>query len=413
MSPAVGETARRAAASAAGVALAALVAWASRPWWGDAPRHERFVALLPTLAVLSMAVALAPARWVAPVQAMALSASFLAWHLSAIPSGEGLPDLAVTGAAFLVAVAMPGTLGGRRALVALATVAMLGMLTFHRAWEHAALGPLLQLVMIAGHADLGVGRARAARIAQGFLAPAATHSTPVPLDGLAAVDRDPRSLLRGGAWIAGALAARAVATTLAESGHARPVVALAGGDLAEAGLEALVAWTAMITGVASLLFLDAGILRLFGFAMPAPMDQPWRSRDLLDYWRRANTWRYRMLVEGVQRLFLPLHGRWMPLGVLAVFLLSGVHHAAAVRLPGFAMFRWEVEGALCAANAWWRQRLARSRVRAWVTSGARPRRAAWTGAAAALAVILVHGFLANLSQHDRATRAIVLSWMPW
>jgi hypothetical protein len=288
---------------------------------------------------------------------------------------------------------------------------MLGMLAFHRDWEHAAIGPLLQLVMVAGHADLGRGHDRALRIARGFLAPAATQSTPIPLDGLDAVDRDPRSLLRGGAWIAIALASRAISTALADTGKVRPLVALAGGDLAGAVAEGFVAWTAMITAVASLLFLDAGALRLLGFPVSPPMDKPWLARDLLDYWRRANTWRYRVLVDGVQRLFLPLHGRWMPLGVLAVFLVSGVHHAAAVRFPGMAMLRWEIEGMLCAANAWWRQRLARGRVRAWTETGARPRPRAWVGVAATLGVILLHGFLANLSHHDPATHRVILDWI--
>ncbi len=174
-------------------------------------------------------------------------------------------------------------------------------------------------------------------------------------------------------------------------------------------LCALVLWAAVMADVAGIIFMDAGTLRLLGVPVAAPVLEPWKSRDMLDYWRRANVWRYRMLVEGYQRLFLPLAGPWMPLGVFVVFLVSGLHHASAVVLDFFPGLRWTLEGVLCSANAWWNQWKQRRDVRRYVATGRRP----WRGPVwvATLLVLLAHGFLQNISHHDRPTRDVIRAWV--
>jgi hypothetical protein len=187
-----------------------------------------------------------------------------------------------------------------------------------------------------------------------------------------------------------------------------PWGALAGGERLSVPLRALLAWGHRIAGLAGVILVDAGALAMLGLPLRAPVDAPWRSRDFLDYWRRANTYRYRLLVDGFFRPFFPARGAGFAVGVVAVFLVSGLHHAVTATWVGLTAVRWAAEGVLAAGNALWNERVARSQVGAWLTSGAKPRRR--NVAVATLVVLVAHGLLLPLA---KPAGADILAFKAW
>jgi hypothetical protein len=290
--------------------------------------------------------------------------------------------------------------------VVVATLAIGALFLGKEAWERPIVGAALQVVAIAGS---GLRPRGLASLARAFFATNVTQSTPVPFDEVQRTDRSLTSLYRGALWLALAAPVHVLGRAIVASPWAEPILAFDGGHYATSVLYAFILWVGVMCDVAGIIFLDAAALRLLGVPVASPVVEPWKSRDMLDYWRRANHWRYRMMVEGYQRLFMPVSGPWMPVGVFVVFLVSGLHHASTVVLDFFPFLRWTLEGLLCAANAAWNQWKQRRQVRNFLASGVRPVRRA--SALAAAAVILVHGFLQHVSRPEESTREVIRQWV--
>jgi hypothetical protein len=155
------------------------------------------------------------------------------------------------------------------------------------------------------------------------------------------------------------------------------------------------------------LFLDVtghihvavGMLRVVGFDIPVGSERPYQSRNVLDFWRRWNTY-YRDYVMALA--FYPLAVTLKRRPYLAVaaagaatFLLSGFAHAAqyALRRPEQSSFESFVEGQVWAAIfgslvvVWMLREAAQGRRRRDHAAG--PAEAApWTGLRGAMAAFV-------------------------
>ncbi len=395
----------RASIVLAGVAVATLTGTlAHAAITTEAPRLDLFLGLAPSLAVVALAVNVLPERWFARGQLAGMIVLWLGWRLAQWPTGEGLVSVLATLGALGLAF-LPDRLGWRRLQVLLATGAIGALFLVKSDWERPLVGAALQLVAVAGSRARPTGLADRARC---FFATNVTQSTPIPYDEAQKSDRSLDTLYRGALWLALAAPAHVLGRAIVDSPWSEPILSLDRGQYLLATGEALWLWLGVMLDVAGIIFLDAGALRLLGVKVEAPVLEPWKSRDMLDYWRRANTWRYRMMVEGYQRLFMPVSGPLMPVGVFVVFLVSGVHHASTVVLDFFPFLRWTIEGLLCALNAAWNQWKQGRDVRGYLATGARPLRRGLAGAA--VLVILAHGLLQNVSRPEQATRDVIREW---
>lgn len=406
-------------AAAALVGIVVLGAVASVP--STSVEVEAFGKALEVLAIGVGAVALAPAATVGAVQMAAMAAFWVCARMvwwegpqSAFPL-LGAPLLAVV-AALVVPVQRPRV---RKAAIVLATASLLPLFWLELPHEEFALGAVLQFLVLSESFGRAGARPRvrdALRyFSTGYLAPA----TPVPVEDMKVLDREPLSIVRGASWVAGALLLLAAYATLRDAELFRPWHEATQGRPVSAAAHGLAYWGMRFARIAGVFFLDAGVLRMLGMPVRLPLDEPWKATNYLDYWKRANVYRYKMLSEVYFRNFFPTTGKWVPAGMFAVFLISGLHHAAIATWSGFVFLRWTVDGAISAATAWWRQRRARAGVKAFVAGQKKappPAHARWTKPAVALAlaltVLVSHGFLMELSRPDQELRVLVWKVFP-
>ncbi len=374
------------------------------------------------LALSCLALALVPEAWVRPVQLGALACIFVTIRLAQWQGPVSWLLFAGPVVVVVLATAIPvERTAWRRGLILLATAAAFPLTQMRVEHEEHVLGPLLQLVVLSeGFARSGGrGLAAAARYA---LSSNAAPVTPVPPEDVAAIDRSPGSVIRGSGWAAMGYLLTASHRALRDQLDLQPWLRLREGHLLLAAGEGLAFWILCFAAVAGVFFLDAGTLRMVGIPARAPIDEPWKARNFLDYWKRANVYRYRMLSEVYFRNFLPARGPWFPFSVLAVFLISGMFHATLTRWPNFAMARWVIDGVASAATAVYLQWRARASVKAWIRHGGKPEAARPLGrrilggiaaAASVFAILSIHGFLMQLSRPDVPLRQWVRMVLPF
>lgn len=389
----------------------ALAAMGLGPATADfAPRIGAFWKVFPVVAAGIAATSLLPERTLFRSQSVVILTNWIAWR-ALTDEPRTILALCITALISIVVLSHPAsrTVRGRQGVVVVASLVMVGLLAGEWKWERPVVGLLLQSIFIAGVGELGGNRKEA--LIRSFLSANASRSTPMPAADLQRIDRTITNLISGAGWALSALLVYAAGTWIQRSEWVDPLRSAGAGMWAESTAQALVLWAAVMGEVMGTLLLDGGVLRMMGVAVGSPIDQPWLAKDFLDYWRRANTWRYRLMVDGYQRLFMPMGGRWMPLGIVAVFAMSGLHHAAHARQPFFPMLRWMIEGIVCAVTAWWRQRVRQRAIGQWASQGTvRTVHPAWAVLAAFL-VIVSHGFLMDITRGGRPTEALIRGWL--
>ncbi len=361
----------------------------------------------------ALAVHLAPQRWRRPLQTLAILAVFvqvrlLLWRSPLRSWGLLAAPLAAAAAARWLPV---DRLAWRRGLLlgtVAATAALLAPGWAHREYLLSAVLQFAVLVDVLGR----TGAPR--RLPDCLRVMCATNNapvTPVPPEDALRSAWGTGPILKGAAWAGMALVLLGLAVPLRGHPFLHPWATLAEGDVGLSAVQALAYWARQIAAVAGVMFLDAGVLWMLGVPVRAPVVAPWLATDFVAYWRRANVYRYKMLAEAYYRTLLPARGPWMPVGVVAVFFLSGLQHAVlSGRRPAFSFLRWGLDGLVTAATAAWRQASQRRRIRDFIAGRPRPAAPRWrrVGGAvlAAAAVIVAHGYLMALSRPDRATRAL-------
>ncbi|MFZ5478933.1 MAG: hypothetical protein ACOZNI_19330 [Myxococcota bacterium] len=373
----------------------------------DAPDAVTWRAAVPAILAAVALTALAPARWLYAAQLVGLglvwaTVRYLAWD------ADGLVLLAAPLAVVALARVLPFDRPVvRNTTIVAATIGTVSLWPLDVPHAPRVLGSLLQLVILAGAA-----RAHTLADLTRYVFTAQVAATnPVPLDDVRRVDRSADTVLRGGALAAVGLLLVVASEAAGPWGPWRRLERL---DLASAVVHSAAYWADALAGVAGVLLLDAGTLRMLGIPVRAPIDEPWKARDFLDYWKRANTWRYKMLSDVYFRPWFPSRGWGMAVGIFVVFVISGMHHTALAVFPTFVLLRWVLDGAVSAATAAWRQHRARSGVAAWIEGRPRSRVPAWVPAVGMpFLVIVAHGFLMQLSRPDEPARRMVQAWLPW
>lgn len=367
------------------------------------------------------AVALAPAASVGAVQVAAMAAVWvvarMAWWegpLSAVAL-FGAPLLAA-GAALLLPIERPRV---RKAAIVVATAALVPLFWVELPNEEHILGAVFQFLVFSEFFGRAGTRPRAADALRYFATGYAAPATPVPVEDVHARDREPAGVLRGASWAGAGLLLLAAYATLGEAALLHPWHEALAGRPVTAAAHGLGYWGWRFLRIAGVFLVDAGFLRMLGMPVRMPFDEPWKATNFLDYWKRANVYRYKMFSDVYFRNFFPTTGKWVPLGMFAVFLVSGLHHAAIATWSGFVFLRWALDGGIAGATAWWRQRRARAGVAAFVAGRKKappPAHARWTRPALAVAlslsVLISHGFLMELSRPDREIRVLVWNVFP-
>lgn len=351
---------------------------------------------LPILLLGALVVGRVPAHWRPAAQALAAVALFLTAQLQRREAEVVLPIFAVTVGLALIATRLrlglrPLVLGGT------GIIALCGLVAYPG--EELVLGAFFRFLLLAAGEPVPIAVALRYLLLVNLAA-----VTPAPPPGALGADLSWASRRVGLGWSFAGL------PLLWVSHHADPGLdpigtLAAGRPLAAAG-TALLFWGWKMAWIAGTLLLDAGAMRLLGVPVPIPVDAPWKSKDFLDYWRRANTWRYQLLSSLWFRPFFPARGPGLSLGVFVVFVVSGLHHAVIGFHAPWIWLRWVLEGGVAAANAAWSQWRARRAVQAFLRSGTRPAPPgpAWA-IAAALVVLLSHGFLMQLARPTEEMRA--------
>jgi hypothetical protein len=171
-----------------------------------------------------------------------------------------------------------------------------------------------------------------------------------------------------------------------------------------------------LTHLAVNYFAFVGVLRLLGVPVSMPMGNLLRVRNLFDYWKAVNTWRYALLKDVYIDHFFPLEGGFLGMAsILAVFLVSGLHHAVGGVAKGGSLARaillqsvpWLVAGVLVSVTFQWLLYRMRRRVRAAVlrlpTASPGPVARVLGGGACLFAVLFVMGLLLSGEEAFGAT----------
>jgi hypothetical protein len=158
-------------------------------------------------------------------------------------------------------------------------------------------------------------------------------------------------------------------------------------------------------------FAFAGVLRFLGVPVSMPMSNLLQVRNLFDYWKAVNTWRYALLKAVYIDHFFPLESGFVgSLSIVALFLVSGLHHAigglARTGTLAHALLwqslPWLVGGLLCSVTFQWLLYRMRRRVRAAVAGVPKRSRGPVLGlalhGASLLAVLLVMGLLLSAEE---------------
>lgn len=382
------------------------------------PDAGAFGSAVAALSVACVAVTLAPPAALPWVQLAGLASVWLCVRMARwIEPGTSWVLFGAPLAAVALAWALPAHRRRVRLAAILAVTAALPLLMYTPwQWPYAeiVIGAALQFLVL--QEAMRGGRKPARDVIRYLFTGNAAVSTPVPVDDVLAEDRSPQALLRGSLWVAlGFL-------LLAAQGEVRRLDAFEPWQMAAAGhpltalLYGLGYWGQRFARIAGVLMLDVGALRMLGVPARPPFDAPWKSKDFLDYWKRANVYRYKMLQEVYFRNFFPTTGRWMPVGVFVMFLVSALHHAGNATWPVFTFVRWGLDGAVSALTAAWKQQRSRAGVRAFVAGKRKKPHPRWLQGVgvgvAAFVVLSLHGFLMDLSRPDRALVELLWTVFP-
>lgn len=383
------------------------------------PEAIAFGSAAGVLAVATMGVAVVPEKGLRAVQLAALASVWVCLRMTmwTTPAASwvlfGAPLIAVLAAWALPMQRRRVRLGA----IVLVTAAIPLLLLAGDGWPYAeyVLGAALQFLVLGEH--LGrTGRRPLKDVARYLFTGNTAPATPVPVEDVLATDRAPETILRGGAWVALGLFLLAANGALRVLDLFEPWTLAREGAPVAAFLHGVGYWSYRFLRIAGVFLVDVGCLRMLGVPARDPVAAPWRSRDFLDYWKRANVYRYKMLSEVYFRNFFPVGGRWMPAGVLGVFLVSGLHHMVTAPWAGFALLRWGIDGVISAATAAYKQARARAGVKAYVSGKRRAAPPRWVTVAWAVALPLVvlsaHGFLMELSRPDKALRLFLWQFLP-
>lgn len=356
---------RRVGAAAAGLALVALLlhlAPATRP---GAHQLAALRDALPYVSAAVVLVQLLPERAQPFLLALAAGSIQLAWGG---PTALAWRAGAVVAVAILAAVLPLHDTRVRRATILGGVLAW--PLIVVADLPSQLVGPSVQLVFVAAMTDgLPLRQGLRHGLACSMLP---TISVP-PAESLR-VDRTPRGVLLGAARGVIGLATPTRWSPFSWIPTSDPWFALWSGQVWRVPDLAIAVTLANWPPVLGRLLAVAGMLRLLGVPMTAPVDAPWLASDFLEWWRRTHTWRSRLFREA---FFLRL-GWTGPTTVLLVFLLSGLQHVAAGN-PIDDMLRWTLDGAISAATFVVLRRRAASRARLWVEKRERRRVSPWIG----------------------------------
>lgn len=229
------------------------------------------------------------------------------------------------------------------------------------------------------------------------------NAAPLPIEDTQKLEISPRTILTGAAWVSGGLALRTAAERFVTA-WPNPIGAFAHGRILIGLFESFIAVVFFTVIVGWRTFINSGIARMIGMPIRAPMDEPWRARNFLDYWRRMNVHNYKMLNEVYFKTFVPMRGRWLPIGVFFVFCLSGAEHMWRVGYDVGMTVRWVLDGFISAMTAAWQQAGAKKRAQAYIKTreSARTRtsnraRQLALGVGGFVWVFAAHGVLLQLS----------------
>lgn len=138
--------------------------------------------------------------------------------------------------------------------------------------------------------------------------------------------------------------------------------------------------------------------RVFGIRTPANFDQPWRARDLAEFWTRwhisLSSWLrdqvyMRFLMTAIKRKWFASRAVASAIALVLTFGVMGIWHGTALHFVAYGLYH----AALLILLEWWRRR--RPRAKAGVDARALPRLGAMllTGHAAAFGFLIFSGRL--------------------
>jgi hypothetical protein len=401
----------------ASVGVAAVLVWLALPAGG-----ERDLTRIPgnllrrylwELVAAAAIVAVAPSRWRGRLQSIAVLLVFLAYAIDPRrPLSENVTTAILWGLSGVLAWRLPlHRVSLRRSLIVVVT---LGMVALARRLDYSQGILLLQFLFVC--------EVMATRPDRSWLdCQRATSVTlmNVPPEELVSSTRAPSSIWLGAILIVGGLAAERLLDRVLACGdtlyfYCTESAGLSISDAVWSDFSAIslllaalrqVLWLAYL---APHLFIAAGVLRFLGVPVSMPMGNLLGAGNLFEYWKRANTWRYRLLrTVYIDNFLVPDGGLVGTLALVVVFLLSGLHHAVgAVGTSGALVnvllgqeLPWLFEGILVSVTFQWLLYRMRRRVREAVLgrprSSRRPLTSALVAVACLLAVLSVEGLLTS------------------
>jgi hypothetical protein len=368
------------------------------------------------------AIAVAPARWLPVLQGAAIFLVTYAYEIDLHrPLAENLTSAAIWSLSGVLAWKLPLERAAlRRGLIVAVTV---GMVLGARRLTYPQGVLLLQFLFVSA-----VMARRPLRTWLECQRASSVTFMNVPPQDLIASTRAPSSVLLGAALLAGAMLAERAFVRLAPC-DGTPLYLCEqsmGLSLSDEVWNSLTPLSALIAvprlglwlwHLAVNYFAFVGVMRLLGVPVSMPMSNLLRVRNLFDYWKAVNTWRYALLKAVYIDHFFPLESGWLGTSsIVAVFLVSGLHHTVGGVARTGSLARsilwqcvpWLISGLLCSLTFQWVLYRMRGRVRAAVLGlpkvSPRPLSRFLGGAVSLFAVLLVMGLAAlPLTSTCRAT----------
>jgi hypothetical protein len=369
-------------------------------------------ALMPLVALLSLAVVLVPKAWLQATQLAALFIVVVGYRALALSRGQLLLWLLIAGiGAFVVKRAPIEKERTKKLVIVASTIVAIPAILIP--WGGFQLGLVLRQLAWSSNV-LSQSPPSARSWTTCLRSMACSPGYVAPPDDLVRTDRTPRTILSGCVWLtASILMLWALEWPGLITGEPEPLRVLAEGRVLESFVQAGLYAARSLWLTCIFLGLPTAVLRLIGIPVASPFYWPWFTTDFVHYWRRANAWQYKLMYEVYFKNFFPGSGPLFVVGIVAVFAISGMQHVH--REQGFdpgLWSRWILEGLIVALNAWWIAYRMRVKIKAYIQSGGKkPKKApdtVWTRALrvslaiAGWAVVLIaHGFLLDCIDPSR------------
>jgi hypothetical protein len=368
------------------------------------------------LVALASVVAASPARWLFVVQSLAI---FVVTYAYEIDPHHSVVENVITAAVWLssgfLAWTLPLSSNALRRTVVVGVTAGLALGARHLTYAQGVL--ILQFLFVCA--------AMARRPRRSWLecqrASSVTFMNVPPRDLLSST-RAPSSTWLGASLLAAALLAERAFVELAPC-DGTPLYLCEqsmGLSLSDAIWSHSTPWTLLLAlprlalwlgHLATNYFAFAGVLRLLGVPVSMPMGNLLEVRNLFDYWKAVNTWRYALLKAVYIDEFFPLEAGWFgTLSIVAVFLISGLHHSVGTIARSGTLIHailcqlvpWLIGGILCSVTFQWLLFRMRTRVRAAVlglsSNPPSPIARSASGASCLIAVLLLMGLLLSAEE---------------